>query len=499
MEGPRVPQGLDIEDRLAFGLTAPHLAYLVLALLSAYAVVGAPTPELLRYPAAMLIGGCGVALAWGRFAGRPLDQWAWLWLRFHLRPRRSPDAPRVVGDGGAPGGGGSTTRRAPARNTEIHSAPIRNAPLGLAHTGSAHTGSARTGSAPTGSAPRRSSPMHSSPADGDTAPPSGTVTGRDQATPAGDFRDRDEDTPRIIRLPGTEAAQANPARPDNEASPAPHGHIPAPVFMAGTQRIAFFSLKGGVGKTTLAVETAAYLARHGRWRDSPSAPERPLQVAVLDLDMQSANVSMRLGLTHPTIWDLVVDPEPGAEEIETCLVRHDRSGLRALLGPPKSVSTADGRALAITRVARVLSHLDDAGCHLVLMDLGSEVNELTTYAMEAAQRIYYVITPTASSVQDAYRGVEVLRRMGQRRKLRIVLNQARGSFDTGEMMADLGLRLDARVKRDEAFVEAETRHQPACLGGATAIAELAAAIYPALALAATARPNLWRRLLERLA
>lgn len=309
------------------------------------------------------------------------------------------------------------------------------------------------------------------------------------------------DAVRIIHLPRVRAVAPVDDAAAEAAGTGPPEPRPAP-FLSGAHRVAFFSLKGGVGKTTLAVETAAHLARNGHWRESPSGPRAPLRVALLDLDTRSANAAMRLGLTHPTLWDLVISPDPGGEEIESCLLTERSSGLRALLGPPRSVSNAEGRALVIARVARILSHLDDAGYHVVCMDLGSEVDQLTTYVLEAAHRICYVVTPTASSVQDAYRGAETIRRLGHRRKLRFVLNQVRGSFDSTEMMADLGGALDARVRFDEAFLTAENRHLPGCLDGhdTTGIATLARSIHPALATpAAGARSGLWRRLRARLA
>jgi pilus assembly protein CpaE len=271
--------------------------------------------------------------------------------------------------------------------------------------------------------------------------------------------------------------------------------------VAGTQRIAFFSLKGGVGKTTLVTEAAVQLARRGRYRSVAGGREEPLRVALVDLDMASANVSMKVGLIHPTIWDLMIDPDPGVEQIDRCLVEHRESGLSVLLGPPRAVSGEEGRAMAVRRVAEVFSRLEDLGYHFVLIDLGSEIDALSTYVFEAAHQVYCVLTPTASAVQDTYRAVETLRRLGHRRKLRFVLNQAHGAaFDSAEMMADLGGTIAATVPRDEAFVSAENEHRPVSLGdrgaGAKGIRQLAAALYPALGEGSPKR-GVWRRLVRR--
>ena len=93
MEGRRAPQGLGAEDRLAFGLTATHLSYLVFGSLGGYAFLASGLPGLVKYPLGFALIGAGALLAWGRIANRPLDTWAWLAARYYLRPRRSA-APR---------------------------------------------------------------------------------------------------------------------------------------------------------------------------------------------------------------------------------------------------------------------------------------------------------------------------------------------------------------------------------------------------------------------
>lgn len=448
LEGRRAPQGLAAEDRLALGLTASHLSYLLVGSLTGYALFSSHLPGPVKIPFGILCFSIGALLAWGRLGRRPVDTWAWLALRYYLRPRRSPTTAVLLAGAEDPPGG-----KAP------------------------------------GDAPDEA---------GDPRP----------VTPPS--RDHGASEARILTLPST-----NPRLADGdaqytvessaltaEAAPTSlDAPVSAPVFLAATQRIAFFSLKGGVGKTTLATEVAALLAHQGRFRSRPEANPEPLRVALLDVDLGSANVSMKVGLTHPTMWDLVLDPAPDGARVEECLVTHPDSGLRVLLGPPRAIAAGETRALAIQRLAQVLTHLDEEGYHFVFLDLSSDIDELTTYALEASHQVYYVMTPTASGVQDTYRGVETLRRLGHRRKLRFVLNQSRGGFDPAEMLGDLGGVLAATVPRDDAFITAEDEHRPACLAGPTAasraVAELAASIYPNLEAAAP-RTGLWRRLRGRL-
>jgi MinD-like ATPase involved in chromosome partitioning or flagellar assembly len=493
LEGRRAPQGLAAEDRLALGLTASHLSYLVTCSLAGYALLASALPGVLKYPVGLLVIGIGALLAWGRLGQRPLDRWVWLAIRFYLRPRRSTAA--------GPEGGGLLRaddigqRSSPAARPEP---AVKRAELPWEPAERAAESAEVPAEKPELAAERAD--------DAESADNTEEADTTVDPRPDGEPPTAGEDERRILTLPSpfsrvadgtTEYRVERAPEPDPDPAPA----ASAPVFLAATQRIAFFSLKGGVGKTTLATEVAAYLARTGRYRSRPDATSEPLRVALLDLDLGSANVSMKLGITHPTLWDLVLDPEPDAARLEECLVWHQESGLRVLLGPPRAIAAGEARALAMQRLAQVLSHLDEEGYHFVFLDLSSEVDELTTYALEAAHQVYYVITPTASGVQDTYRGVETLRRLGHRRKLRFVLNQGRAAFDADEMMADLGGRLSASVPQDDAFAKAEDEHEPLSLGkqspAAASIVALAASIYPSLEETST-KSGFWARLRSRL-
>jgi hypothetical protein len=72
----RVPQDVDLEDKLVYGLTPGRFGYLVIAGLAAVMVwnLGA-LPVLVRAPGCLLLGGFGALLAWGRWRSRPIDRY----------------------------------------------------------------------------------------------------------------------------------------------------------------------------------------------------------------------------------------------------------------------------------------------------------------------------------------------------------------------------------------------------------------------------------------
>lgn len=94
----RVPQDVDLEDRLVFNLTVVQFGYLVIGALGAaiaWKVRWAPDPA--RLAAAIPLLLAGAALAWGRWRGRGLDAWigdALLFLGHNLRLSWTPSPVR---------------------------------------------------------------------------------------------------------------------------------------------------------------------------------------------------------------------------------------------------------------------------------------------------------------------------------------------------------------------------------------------------------------------
>jgi hypothetical protein len=72
----RVPQDVDLEDKLIYGLSPLRFGYLVMAVLGAVGLWRvAALPVWLRAIVCLLLTGGGAALAWGRWHGRPVDRW----------------------------------------------------------------------------------------------------------------------------------------------------------------------------------------------------------------------------------------------------------------------------------------------------------------------------------------------------------------------------------------------------------------------------------------
>lgn len=96
MERIKVPADVDLEDRLAFGLTARQLAVLAVAAIGAYlafTTVASVAPLPLAAAAATPVALVGAGLAFGRRDGMPGDRLALAALTLLLRQRRRVLAP----------------------------------------------------------------------------------------------------------------------------------------------------------------------------------------------------------------------------------------------------------------------------------------------------------------------------------------------------------------------------------------------------------------------
>jgi MinD-like ATPase involved in chromosome partitioning or flagellar assembly len=429
MRGVRIPHELNGEDQFILGLSVTRLAALALGLLAAYTILHLSLPGPLQLVSAVGAALLGAAIAWIRPEGRSLIHWALAALEFKVTQH--------LADESAVSGRPSTASK------QGHSPRPR---LSLV-AGNVH------------------SPSGEAPAPADMAPV--------------------EDG--VIELPDSGLGNAD----DESANGDGESASSAPVYLGGPQVIAFFSTKGGTGRTTLATEVAALLAMKGRYRESPTSASQPLRVALIDFDLGSANVSARLGIAQPTMLDYLCDltlPHPDPRDF---VIRHPATRLDVMLGPSKCLSGDRAELLGVAKAAHILTTFKSTGYQFLILDISATLGDLETYLLETATRIYCVVTPTAGSVQSLYRGVEALRRIGLGAKLGYVANKMRDGFNLAEPMGDLNGSIVARIPYDPSFDTAENRHEPLVLRGSGASIEalsvLAASIYPALKLPVQSR------------
>lgn len=175
--------------------------------------------------------------------------------------------------------------------------------------------------------------------------------------------------------------------------------------------ITIFGAKGGVGKTTVAVNLAVALGRQAR------------QATVLvDADDTFGDTAATLALTpERTVTDALraLDGADG-EDLKNFLTYHE-SGLAVLAGP---ASPFEWRGIAGERMQQLLHRLARQ-FDVVLVDTGGTLSDTTLADLEAASLILWLTTPEYASVRNslqALQAVDSLRLPEDR--VRIVLNMA---------------------------------------------------------------------------
>lgn len=220
--------------------------------------------------------------------------------------------------------------------------------------------------------------------------------------------------------------------------------------------LAVTSGKGGVGKTTVAVNLAISLSRLG-W-----------QVTVLDADMGLANLDVALGLVPPRTLEhfFLGDCEleelilPGPEGIQ---VIAGGSGVPELIAPP---------AAQLVRFASALDRLR-ATCDALILDTAAGIGDQVSRMITLADRVLLVTWPDPTALVDAYATLKVSRRRRPGQAIGLVVNGVEDAAEAERVHARLsaaanrflgqGVDLEGFIRRDEALADA-TRRQVSVVG-----------------------------------
>lgn len=203
---------------------------------------------------------------------------------------------------------------------------------------------------------------------------------------------------------------------------------------------AVFSPKGGVGRTTVAVNMAV-----------AAATELGKKVVLVDGSFQFGDVGVLLNLNpkNKSIADLVPELEQAGNEVEsidTFVINHS-AGIRVLLAPPSPEMAELITPSGIRRVIESLRLTHD----LVVVDCTSSFNDTTLAILDSADVILTMLSLEITSIKNMRLFLEVADQLGyEDGKVRLVLNRADSAL--GIRIADvehsIGRKVDDTIVSD---------------------------------------------------
>jgi pilus assembly protein CpaE len=202
--------------------------------------------------------------------------------------------------------------------------------------------------------------------------------------------------------------------------------------------VAVFSPKGGVGRTTIAVNLAVAAASLGGRK-----------VALMDACFQFGDVGVLLNLNpkNKSIADLAQQIESGEpEELDHFVINHS-SGVRVLLAPS---SPEQAELITAVHAKNVIERLRQEH-DLVVVDCPSSFNDATLGILDSADVILTLLSLEITSIKNMRLFLEVAEQLGYgSEKIRLVLNRADSTL--GIRVADvehsIGRKVDHTIVSD---------------------------------------------------
>lgn len=171
--------------------------------------------------------------------------------------------------------------------------------------------------------------------------------------------------------------------------------------------LAVYSPKGGVGKTTFAVNLACSLSAVNK------------KVALIDLNLQFGNVGIFLDIPKgDTIADMAEERSLELSTIKSYLIRHP-SGVMVML----SCSSPEyAELIRPEHIETILSALRTEFDYVIL-DMGTALNDCAVSALETADNILLVVNEDIATLHDTKRSIKLMEALNLQDKIQIVVNK----------------------------------------------------------------------------
>lgn len=203
--------------------------------------------------------------------------------------------------------------------------------------------------------------------------------------------------------------------------------------------ICFYGAKGGVGTTTLAINSAIALQRNSR------------RVALMDANLQLGDerVFLDLSLDSPSIVNAISEPDLDADLFKKLMVRH-HSGIELLLAPPNPeqadivVERQRTQPESMSNILGLLRRTYD----YTLVDMAKTIDDFNLQLFDEADIIYVVMTADLSCLKNVRLVLETMDSLGyERGKAQLVLNRSNAytGINVDNAESALGRKIDHQI------------------------------------------------------
>jgi pilus assembly protein CpaE len=213
----------------------------------------------------------------------------------------------------------------------------------------------------------------------------------------------------------------------------------APPAQHGPGRVVtFFAPKGGVGRTTLAVNFAV-----------AAAAELGQRVALIDGGLQFGDVGVLLNLNpkNQSIADVAREMNGGdLETLESTLVDHS-TGIRVLMAPPSPEQAELVTADHLARIVAALRQTHD----LVVIDSTATLMDATLAFLDQSDIVLAVLTLEITNIKNMRQFLALIEQLGYGdSKVQLVLNRADSGYGIRfqDVESSIGRKLSYTVTSD---------------------------------------------------
>ena len=197
--------------------------------------------------------------------------------------------------------------------------------------------------------------------------------------------------------------------------------------------VSVFAPKGGVGKTTVAVNMAVALRQQTR-----------SEVLLFDADVGVGNVTAVLDVPYRMgLADLADSPQEEWTDsaFDQIVATHPDSGVRVLTW---GTDPAESERITVDLLLAALRWARDHHSY-VIVDNHPGYADRTMAMLAVSNEIFLVVTPEVGALRNSTQFLELARELGFGNVIRVIVNRANHGIRTQDMAKTLGLPISATI------------------------------------------------------